>query len=195
MKRRRVLILMHADLVPPKTLEGLSPSEVNNFKMEWDVLRTVEELGHQVRTVAVEDDLAPIRRALVDFKPHAVFNLLMHFHDEATYDSAVVSWLELRKQPYTGCNPRGLLIANDKALSKKVMSYHRIPAPRFFTVARGRTVRPLSKNLAFPLFVKSRSEHASTGISQASLVRDMDCLLYTSPSPRDATLSRMPSSA
>ena len=24
---------------------------------------------------------------------------------------------------------------------------------------------------------------------------DMDCLLYTSPSPRDATLSRMPSSA
>ena len=28
-----------------------------------------------------------------------------------------------------------------------------------------------------------------------SFWKDMDCLLYTSPSPRDATLSRMPSSA
>ena len=26
-------------------------------------------------------------------------------------------------------------------------------------------------------------------------IEDYDCLLYTSPSPRDATLSRMPSSA
>ena len=29
----------------------------------------------------------------------------------------------------------------------------------------------------------------------AELARGIDCLLYTSPSPRDATLSRMPSSA
>ena len=29
----------------------------------------------------------------------------------------------------------------------------------------------------------------------AEAVRLVDCLLYTSPSPRDATLSRMPSSA
>ena len=30
---------------------------------------------------------------------------------------------------------------------------------------------------------------------QALVPQDQDCLLYTSPSPRDATLSRMPSSA
>ena len=35
-----------------------------------------------------------------------------------------------------------------------------------------------------------------TSMNSALLcVRDGDCLLYTSPSPRDATLSRMPSSA
>ena len=32
-------------------------------------------------------------------------------------------------------------------------------------------------------------------IVYAALKGSMDCLLYTSPSPRDATLSRMPSSA
>ena len=30
---------------------------------------------------------------------------------------------------------------------------------------------------------------------QAAVVESTNCLLYTSPSPRDATLSRMPSSA
>ena len=35
-------------------------------------------------------------------------------------------------------------------------------------------------------------EELGAGLGQGELV---DCLLYTSPSPRDATLSRMPSSA
>ena len=36
---------------------------------------------------------------------------------------------------------------------------------------------------------------AASRLSGGSSTNDGDCLLYTSPSPRDATLSRMPSSA
>ena len=36
-------------------------------------------------------------------------------------------------------------------------------------------------------------EHDFSKLPQS--IKDFDCLLYTSPSPRDATLSRMPSSA
>ena len=36
------------------------------------------------------------------------------------------SYLELLRKPYTGCNPRGLMLARDKALSKKILAYHRI---------------------------------------------------------------------
>ena len=57
-----------------------------------------------------------------------------------TYDFAVISYLELMQQPYTGCNPRGLLLSKDKALSKKVLSFHRIPTPRFTVFPIGRTV-------------------------------------------------------
>lgn len=173
MKRLRVLAMMHAELVPPESLEGLDPQEINRWKMEYDVLAALGSLGHEVLTVPVEDELKPVRVAIRDFKPHVVFNLLMHFHDAGIYDSAVVSWLELLKQPYTGCNPRGLLVANDKALSKKVLTYHRVRVPRFFSVPIGRSAPKLPKGLSFPLFVKSRSEHASTGISQASIVRDV----------------------
>ena len=176
MKRLRVLVMMHSELVPPDSLERHSPEEINRWKMEYDVLAALGELGHEVIGVGVEDDLKPIRDALREIKPHVAFNLLMHFHDAGIYDSAIVSWLELRKQHYTGCNPRGMLVANDKALCKKVLSYHRIRAPRFLTVPRGRSVPRLPKKLKFPLFVKSSSEHASTGIAQASIVTDADQL-------------------
>ena len=87
------------------------------------------------------------------------------------YDQNVVSYLELLHVPYTGCNPRGLMLARDKALTKKVLSYHRIPYPDFMVIPQGRSVkRP--KELAFPLIVKSISEEASLGISQASIVED-----------------------
>jgi len=176
MKKLRVLVAMHAELVPPASIEGMSEEELHPIKLEYDVLATLERLGHEVRGVGVTDDLGPLRNDLIGFRPHLAFNLLTHFHDQGLYDSAVVSWLELRKQAYTGCNPRGLSLANDKALSKKLFSYHRIRAPRFFSVARGKAVRGLPRGLEFPLFVKSSSEHASTGIAQASVVRDLEQL-------------------
>lgn len=168
--------MMHAELVPPDSIKGLSDDAIHEFKAEFDVLSTLRELGHEVLALGMQDDFADLRQVVREFKPHIVFNLLTHFHEAGIYDSAVVGWLELHKLAYTGCNPRGLLVANDKALAKKVLSYHRIRAPRFFSVARGKSVSRLPSKLEFPLIVKSRSEHASTGISQASLVRDVEHL-------------------
>lgn len=175
-KRLRIAVLMHQALLPPPSIEGLSDEAIDTFKMEYDVCTALENLGHDVQHVGVEDELTPIRKALESHRPHVAFNLLMHFHDAGIYDSGVPWWLELRRQNYTGCNPRGLLAANDKALSKKIMAYHRIRAPRFFVAPRGRELKRVPKGLRWPLFVKSRSEHASTGISQASIVHDMEQL-------------------
>lgn len=175
-KPLRVAVLMHAPLLPPPSIDGMSDEEIDVFKMEYDVCTALENLGHDVIQVGVEDELKAIRVALTEHSPHVAFNLLTHFHDAGILDSAIVAWLELRKQRYSGCNPRGLLTANDKALSKKVLAYHRIRAPRFFVVPRGKTIKGLPKKLEWPLFVKSRSEHASTGISQASIVYDIEQL-------------------
>ena len=45
------------------------------------------------------------------------------------------------KLPYTGCNPRGMMISRDKALSKQILSYHRIPTPGFAVFRRGQRYR------------------------------------------------------
>jgi len=175
MRRWRILALMHPDLVPPESLTGYDPKEINTWKTEYDVVSTLREMGHTVQPLGVQDDLMPIRSAVQSLKPHVVFNLLEEFHGEAAFDQHVVSYLELLRVPYTGCNPRGLVLARDKALTKKILTYHRVRVPRFATFRTGRKIhRPAG--LSFPLIVKSLVEHASLGIAQASVV-DSDAKL------------------
>jgi D-alanine-D-alanine ligase len=168
MKKLKVLALVHRHLVPPADTTGLDVINAE-WKMEFDVQTTLEERGHEVKVVGVHDDLGAIRRAVDEFQPDLIFNLLEAFADVTTFDQNVVSYLELLRRPYTGCNPRGLTLARDKSLSKKLLAYHRIPVPEFTVVRRG--YRPiLSKRLRYPLIVKSLVYESSTGISQASVV-------------------------
>lgn len=170
-RKMRVVVLMHEDLVPPASIKGMTEAEVTPFKTEFDVVVTLQEMGHQVHPLGVSDDLGVLRRAIEQIKPHVCFNLLEEFHGLGVYDSHVVSYLELMRQPYTGCNPRGLMLAHNKAMSKMICRYHRIPVPKFAVFPMGRKVRR-PKKLGFPLLVKSLTEEGSVGISQASIVHD-----------------------
>jgi D-alanine-D-alanine ligase len=143
--------------------------------MEYDVIETLREMAHEVAVLGIDNELGDIRRTAASFKPHIVFNLMEAFAGVPTYDQNVVSYLELLRLAYTGCNPRGLILARDKALSKKLMAYHRIPVPDFTVVRVGR--KPLlPARLRFPLMVKSLFFEASSGISQASVVETPDQL-------------------
>ncbi|MEK7381514.1 MAG: D-alanine--D-alanine ligase, partial [Gemmatimonadota bacterium] len=114
-RRYRVLALMHPSLVPPDSLEGHSEKEIHQWKTEFDVVATLRGLGHDVRALGVQYELQPIRDAVETWKPDVVFNMLEEFHGETTFDQNVASYLELLRVPYTGCNPRGLIIARGKA--------------------------------------------------------------------------------
>jgi D-alanine-D-alanine ligase len=166
----RVLALLDRDLVPPDTLKGHSEEEIERWRTEYDVVSTLKAAGHEVLPLGVADELRPIREAIESFKPHVVFNLLEEFQGEVTYDQNVASYLQLTRIPYTGCNPRGLVLARGKDLSKQLVHYHRIPTPAFAVFPIGRKVRR-PKRLGFPLIVKSLTEDSSFGIAQASVVQ------------------------
>jgi len=170
-RKLRIIVLAHEDLIPPDTIEGVEEKEKALWRTEYDVVSTLREIGHEVWPVGVRSELAVIREAIEERKPHVVFNLLEEFDGYPLFDQHVVSYLELQKQKYTGCNPRGMTLARDKALTKKILSYHRIHVPRFVIFpVRGKVRRP--SRLKFPLFVKSVSDEGSVGIAQASIVRD-----------------------
>jgi D-alanine-D-alanine ligase len=167
--RLRVLALVHRHLIPPDTIEEGTDISAAPWRTEYDVISTLRGMGHDVQALGVHDDLGEIRRLATEWKPHIAFNLLEGFDDISIFDQNVVSHLELLKLAYTGCNPRGLLLARDKSLSKKLLSYHRIAVPEFEVCRVGRPVRR-PKRLPFPLMVKSLTQEASIGISQASVV-------------------------
>ena len=170
-KKLRVILLTHENFIPPDTLDGVENVEKEPWKTEYDVVSTLRRAGHEVWPVGVGSELGVIREAIESHKPHVAFNLLEEFDGYPLFEQHVVSYLELKKQNYTGCNPRGLTLSHDKALTKKILTYHRIHVPRFAVYPLGRKVlRP--DRLRFPLFVKSVSDEGSVGIAHASIVRD-----------------------
>jgi D-alanine-D-alanine ligase len=174
MRKLRVLALMHDYLVPPADVTGHDVVNAK-WKMEFDVTHTLEHMGHEVKPLGLGGDLGVITEAVRDWKPHIVFNLMENFEGIAVFDQNVVSHLELLRIPYTGCNPRGLMLSRDKALSKTLLAYHRIPVPEFAVFRVGRAIqRP--KRLKFPAIVKSLTQESSIGIAQASVVEDDDKL-------------------
>ena len=171
----RVLALVHRHLIPPDTIEEGADITAEPWRTEYDVVTALRGMGHEVQVLGVHDDLGELRRAWTEWKPHIAFNLLEGFDDITIFDQNVVSFLELLKLSYTGCNPRGMLLARDKSLSKKLLAYHRIPVPESEVFRAGRPIRR-PKRLQFPLIVKSLTQEASIGISQASVVDTEDKL-------------------
>jgi len=175
MKKLRVAIVMLKDFIPPDSIEGMSDKEIARFKTEYDVLVTLKGMGHHAQPVGVANDLGELRSALNELKPHIVFNLLEEFQGFNLYMPFVLGYLELLRQPYTGCNPYAMMLTHNKALVKKILKYHRIRTPEFVVFPWGKSVRRPG-HLPFPLFVKSTTQHGSVGIAQSSVVNDDDQL-------------------
>ena len=169
MRRLRILVLMHPDFMPPDSTDGYTARQIKEWKTEYDVVSTLRAAGHDVRPLGVQEEIKPVRDEIEGFKPHVVFTLLEQFHNEVVYDQHVASYLELMQVPYTGCNPRGLILARGKDLSKTLVHYRRIAVPAFAVFPMRRKVKRPAR-LALPLIVKSLNEDGSRGISQASVV-------------------------
>jgi D-alanine-D-alanine ligase len=170
-KRSRILVVLHPSLMPPDSLEGQDPKAIEEWRTEYDVIQTLRGAGHEVRALGVLDSLSELRSTIADWKPDIVFNLLEEFDGIVSYDQHVIAFLEMLRQPYTGCNPRGLLLSRDKSLCKQVFAFHRIPTPQFAVFRRGQRLQ-VPRKLRYPLFVKSTTDDASLGIAQASVVED-----------------------
>lgn len=178
MKSLRVMMLVHSDLVPPDDLHDAEDPRMKKYITEYDVKQALLRLGHEVRVIGVYDDISAIRKTIEEWDPHIAFNLIEDFAGYSAFDYYVVSYLDMVNIPYTGCHPRGLILARDKALSKKVLSYHRIKVPQFYVFPFGKKIRKTKLDaLPYPMVVKTLIEQGSYAISRASYVVNAEELL------------------
>src|SRR5918911_2908089 len=135
----------------------------------------IEACDHTVELLSVSDQVAPLVQALNTSSPDLVFNVAESFGGKSALESNVAALLNLLGLRYTGSSPAGLLLAGDKTLTKKVLSFHGIRTPEFATVYRGAV--DWAGNIEFPLIVKPPQEDSSLGVTSKSVVYDVKQLL------------------
>ena len=169
-----MLVLFDTDGEPPASQDWKKQIESGD-EAEFDVARALIEKGHEVRLFGFRDNVDQLTAGLRAEPADVVFNLAERFRGKSSLDYTVAAVLEMLGLPYTGASSEGLMLARDKALTKKVFAYQGIRIPHFMVCPRGAdTQRP--SDLRFPLIVKPLDEDASVGIAQASVVRDDDAL-------------------
>jgi len=168
----KVLVLfdMARRAAPGETFSPEVLKDTEDKETEADVLSCLQRLGHEVQTQACFDDVVCIVEKLKAFQPDVVFNLIESFHRNRAHEPNVPALLELMKVRYTGARPDGLMLCKDKALAKKVLSYHRVRVPHFVISPDSRPLKRL-RRFVFPAFVKPVGEESSDGISKASFAR------------------------
>jgi D-alanine-D-alanine ligase len=174
LKKARVLVLFDTDGEPPAAQDYKKQLESSD-EAEFDVARALMARGHQVRLFGFRDNIDQLAAGLRAEPADVVFNLTEHFRTESALDYTVAAVMDMLGFAYTGAATMGLMLARDKALTKKVFAYDGIRIPHFMVCNRGAAVQRPS-DLRFPLIVKPLDEDASVGIAQASVVRDDDAL-------------------
>lgn len=143
---------------------------------EWDDIHTIEAVAsalasrHRVSLVNADFDAFAAFREL---QPDLVFNIAEGLNG-ASREAQIPAMLDMLGIPYTGSDPITLGNCLDKRRAKEILSYYRIPTPRFVVVD---SPAQLPARLRYPLMVKPILEGSSKGVTDKALARDRGSLV------------------
>jgi D-alanine-D-alanine ligase len=166
------IVVAHAgdeSVEPPK---GRRPAHKTDVQEVAHVLRGA---GHEVSGIAV-DGTPECLRPLTQLKPDLIFNLVESFGEDNTKEPHVAAYYDLLGLRYTGSGPRGLTLAMDKAVAKKILAFHNVVSPKFAVFWRGRLDWD-AHDVEFPVIVKPLREDGSIGIGFDALAANIKELM------------------
>jgi D-alanine-D-alanine ligase len=141
--------------------EGARPKKKSPDEDVQEVYEALKKVGHSpvfMRIDGSRDSLLELAQTESDL----IFNLVESFGGDDSQDTNVAGYLELLGRRFTGSGSNGLYLAQDKALAKKIFTFHGVHTPYFTTVYRGRLEH--SHDIEFPVIVKPAREDGSIGI-------------------------------
>ena len=124
-----------------------------------DVIAALEKLG--VKAKGYPGNQYLVTNLLVD-DPNLVLNLVDTLRGKDALQTSVPAALELAEIPYTGATMDGLVIGNNRNLTKQVLLAFDVPTPPFQFIQRAGT--KVSEDQGLPLIVKLNESGGSVGI-------------------------------
>lgn len=138
---------------------------------EWDTAETIHavqtalEQHHNVTPIEANEEAYERFRSV---RPGIVFNIAEGFRGPSR-EAQIPAMLEMLGIPYTGSDPLTLAICLDKSRAKEILSYYKVPTPRFAVIHSLEELRAL--NFPLPSIVKPLHEGSSKGIFNSSVVK------------------------
>jgi D-alanine-D-alanine ligase len=175
-KKLKVLLVFDCPYPTERGYDFAKEFKEPDWDTQLNVFEALGENGHEVSLLGVHDDINVLVEEIRQNKPDVVFNLMEGFRKKTKLERNAAWLLEMLNIPFTGANPTALLICNDKAISKKILSFHKIRVPNFHTFYKNRKVKSI-KRPKLPVIVKPLCEEASVGISQASVADSQEACL------------------
>jgi D-alanine-D-alanine ligase len=132
-----------------------------------EIADALTKRGHEISSHCL-DGKARSLKAVAGIECDLVFNLTESYAGDDTKDVNIAAYLDLLGLPYTGSGPSGLLLAQDKAVAKRLFTFHGLGTPHFATMYQGRL--HWSDDIHFPVIVKPKREDGSIGIEFSAVV-------------------------
>ncbi|MBV8892764.1 MAG: ATP-grasp domain-containing protein [Acidobacteria bacterium] len=159
---------------PRKKAGSRKKKEKKDKEDREEIFESLMKLGHEP-FYHVLDGRVQSLHALAKCDVDLVFNLTESYAGDDSMDMNIAAYLDLLRLPYTGGGPHAQLLAQDKALAKKMFAFHGIRTPYFATAYRGNIDH--AHDIEFPLIVKPLKEDGSIGIDAESVVNTVKELM------------------
>jgi len=176
MSKLKIIVLYDRVLVDDTEEQAASSEKspvtrtLDKKEVEEEVADALTKLGHEPMMHEL-DGTPKSLLALARMECDLVFNLTESFAGDDTADFKIAGFLELIGKNYTGSGTHGLMMAQDKALAKKIFQFHGVHTPVFAKSFRGRL--DFSHDLHFPVIVKPAREDGSIGIEFSAVVNSI----------------------
>lgn len=170
-KKLKILVIININDELPANYNFNEYLKNKYWKTARHVVQGLKKLGHQVKILGIYNNFEILINEIKLNKPDVVFNLCYAFNGKRAYLSNVIALLELMQVKFTGANSFAARLCLDKALTKKILTYHNISVPDFVVSPKNKPLTNLT-NIKYPSIVKPLNLDGSVGISQASIVKN-----------------------
>ena len=146
-----------------------SNSEIDQYA-EWDTWETINAVKDAIsiyNNVSLIEANEEAYNKFREIKPDIVFNIAEGANG-VSREAQIPAMLDMLKVPYTGSDALTLAICLDKARTKEILSYYKIPNAKFFVADKVEDAK--NHSLKFPMIVKPISEGSGKGIYASSFV-------------------------
>lgn len=146
------------------------PTE-DSYKAEVEVEDRAAEVVEALKAAGVNakgyaGDQYFLTDLLVD-QPDIVLNLVDTLRGKDSLQTSVPAALEMSRIPYTGAGMEGMVIGNNRNLTKRLLLAYDIPTPEFQFIRRVGTA--IDEELGVPLIVKLNESGGSVGIDNLAV--------------------------